>query len=110
MLGLLTQCIIWLSIGIDYGRALNIKSVEINTSEKFEYEGRMRYIYNKTKREQYGKIIETALGGTQWNELLKEASALEGILETQLRSAHVVNNKCKDNEGLHLHRRIRICI
>ena len=41
-----------LSIGIDYGRALNIKSTEINTSEKFEYEGRMRYIYNKTKREQ----------------------------------------------------------
>ena len=34
-----------LSIGIDYGRALNIKSAEINTSEKFEYEGRMRYIY-----------------------------------------------------------------
>jgi hypothetical protein len=45
--------------GIDYGRALNIKSTEINTSEKFEYEGGMRYIYNKTKREQYGKIIET---------------------------------------------------
>jgi hypothetical protein len=44
-------------------------------------------------------IIETALGGTQWNELLKEASTLEGILETQVRSAHVVNKKCKDNEG-----------
>jgi hypothetical protein len=88
-----------LSIGIDYGRALNIKSVEINTSKKFEYEGRMRYIYNKPKREQYGKIIETALGETQWSELLTEASALEGILETQMRSAHVVNNKCKDKEG-----------
>jgi hypothetical protein len=54
----------------------------------------MRYIYNKTKREQCGKIIETALGDTQWHELClsTEASALEGILEKQI-------NKCKDKEG-----------
>jgi hypothetical protein len=47
-----------ISIGIDYGRALNLVQSETNSSKKHEFEGRMRYIYSAEKRKAYAAIID----------------------------------------------------
>ena len=49
------------SIGIDYGRALNLVHSETNDNKKHEFEGRMRYVYSTEKRKEYATTTVIAM-------------------------------------------------
>ena len=87
-----------ISIGIDYGRALNLVHPETNVNKKHEFEGRMRYIYSTEKRKEYAAIIDKNLRATECSRIMQEAEVMSGELKCMREKTGVHNNKCSDKK------------